>query len=101
VISAGSVSISGSISSNNDTDYYRLTLGAGKTLTAALSMASNVNFNLYLYRSNGSSLLASSSQGTGVTERISYTNTGTTAATVYLRVLRSSGTGSYTLIGAS
>ena len=97
VISANPVSISGSISSNNDTDYYRLSLGAGKTLTAALSMASNVNFNLYLYSSNGSSLLASSSLGTGVTEQLSYTNTASVAVTVYLRVLRSSGTGNYTL----
>lgn len=97
VISANPVSINGSISSSTDTDYYRLTVGAGKTLTASLTMASNVDFDLYLYNSTGSTQITRSILGTGLTDQLSYTNTGSAAVTVYLRVTRYTGTGNYTL----
>ena len=98
VVSANPASINGSISSNNDTDYYRLSLGAGKTLTATLAMPATANFDLRLYASNGSTQLASSASTTaGAAERITYTNTAAAAVNVYVRVLRSSGTGAYTL----
>jgi serine protease len=97
VITANPVSINGSISSSTDTDYYRLTVGAGKTLTASLTMASNVDFDLYLYNSTGSTQITRSILGTGLTDQLSYTNTGSAAVTVYLRVTRYSRTGNYTL----
>jgi len=97
VITANPVSINGSISSSTDTDYYRLTVGAGKTLTASLGMASNVDFDLYLYNSTGSTQITRSILGTGLTDQLSYTNTGSAAVTVYLRVTRYSRTGNYTL----
>ena len=100
VITANPVSVSGRISSRTDTDYYRLTVGAGKTLTASLTMASNVDFDLYLYSSNGSTQITRSILGTGVTDQLSYTNTGSAAVTVYLRVTRYSGTGNYTLLAS-
>jgi hypothetical protein len=98
VVTVNPASVSGSISSNSDTDYYRLSLGAGKTLTATLTMPATANFDLRLYASNGTTQLASSASTTaGTAERITYTNTAATAANVYVRVLRSSGTGNYTL----
>jgi hypothetical protein len=98
LISLNPASVSGSISSSSDTDYYVLSLGAGKTLTATLSMPAAANFDLRLYASNGTTQLASSASTTaGAAERITYTNTAATAANVYVRVLRTSGTGSYTL----
>lgn len=98
VISLNPASVSGSISSNSDTDYYRLSLGAGKTLTATLSMPATANFDLRLYASNGTTQLGSSASTTaGASETITYTNTASAAANVYVRVLRTSSTGAYTL----
>jgi serine protease len=98
VVTANPASVTGSISSSSDTDYYRLSLGAGKTLTATLAMPATANFDLRLYASNGSTQLASSASTTaGVAEKITYTNSTAAAVNVYVRVLRSSGTGSYTL----
>ena len=98
VVTVNPASVSGRISSNSDTDYYRLSLGAGKTLTATLAMPATANFDLRLYASNGTTQLASSASTTaGTAERITYTNTAATAANVYVRVLRTSSTGSYTL----
>jgi hypothetical protein len=98
LVSPNPASVTGSISSSSDTDYYVLSLGAGKTLTATLSMPATANFDLRLYASNGTTQLASSASTTaGAAERIAYTNTAATATNVYVRVLRTSSTGSYTL----
>ncbi len=99
VVTVNPASVTGSISSSSDTDYYRLSLGAGKTLTATLAMPATANFDLRLYASNGSTQLTSSASTTaGAAEKITYTNTAAAAVNVYVRVLRSSGTGSYTLV---
>jgi hypothetical protein len=48
--------------------------------------------------SNGTTQLASSASTTaGTAERITYTNTAAAAVNVYVRVLRASSTGNYTL----
>ena len=61
-------------------------------------MPAAANFDLRLYASNGTTQLASSASTTaGAAERITYTNTAATAANVHVLVLRTSGTGSYTL----
>jgi hypothetical protein len=61
-------------------------------------MPATANFDLRLYASNGSTQLGSSaSTKAGAAERLTYTNTTAAAVNVYVRVLRSSGTGSYTL----
>ena len=98
LISLNPASVTGSISSSTDTDYYVLSLGAGKTLTATLSMPATANFDLRLYASNGTTQLGSSASTTaGASETITYTNTAAAAANVYVRVLRTSSTGAYTL----
>ncbi len=93
--------VSGTISSSNDTDYYRVTLGAGKTLTATLAPNATSNYNLLIYNASGS-IIARSERGTGLVDTATFTNTGAAAVTVYARVLRISGgtgstNGTYTL----
>lgn len=101
VINPNPAVVNGSISSTRDQDFYRVSLGAGRTLRATLTPNSQSNYNLYIYNAAGS-LLASSTQGTGRVDSASASNRGTAAATVYVRVLYSSGrtgttAGSYTL----
>ncbi|SEK53010.1 serine protease [Roseateles sp. YR242] len=95
VIAAPGGTISGSLSSTTDTDYYAVTLTAGQTLTASLPNASGVDYDLYVYNSSGTTL-ASGTKSAGLTESISYTTS--TAGTVYVRVTYySGGAGSYAL----
>jgi serine protease len=95
-VTANPAQVNGSISSSSDTDYYKVTLAAGKTLAATLTPPTSYDFDLYLYSSSGGTL-ARSTLGTGQVDSVSYTNTGSSALTLYVRVLRYSGTGSYTL----
>jgi serine protease len=84
VVSA-STTLSGTLASRTDTDYFRLGLPAGKTLSTSLALTnSRMDYDLYLYDEAGR-LLASSRLGAGRTETINTTNT--TAATV-IRIVR-------------
>ena len=96
VITGSPVTVNGSISST-DTDYYRVSLGAGLTLTATLTPPATRDYDLYLYNSAGT-LLARSILGTGQVDTLTYRNTGAAAATLNVRVrYYSGGSGSYTL----
>jgi serine protease len=87
----------GSVSASDTSDYFTLSLPAGKTLSAVLNAASGSNdFDLYLYNSAGTQL-ASSTNGAGASDSINYTNSGGSAVTVYVRAARYSGSGAYTL----
>ena len=97
LISVNPATVNGSMSSTSDTDYYRVSLAAGKTLSATLTPPSNRDYDLYLYNASGSQL-ASSVKGTGLVDSISYANGTGAAITLYVRVrYYSGGTGSYTL----
>lgn len=89
-ISANPVTVAGTIGSSSDTDYFKLTVGAGKTLTATLTPNVNSDYDLYLYNSSGSQL-ASSLNGTGAVDTITRKNTSTSATTWYVRVRYYSG----------
>ena len=98
---AAATTVNGTMSSSSDTDYYRVSLPAGKTLTSVLAPNSTSDYDLFVYNSNGT-LLASSERGTGLTDTVSVTNTGTGALTRYVRVVFWSGgtgatNGKYTL----
>jgi serine protease len=87
--------INGALAST-DTDYFRVDLPAGRTLTATLNPGPR-DFDLYLYSSNGRQL-SSSVNGAGQTDSVSYPNNGGSAVTLYVRVrYYSGGAGSYTL----
>jgi serine protease len=89
--------VSGTVSSTTDTDYFKVTLPAGKTLTATLTAASSSNdFDLYVKNSAGTTL-ALSEKSAGSADSITYANGGSTSVTLYVQVLRYSGTGAYTL----
>ena len=94
LISVDNTTVNGTISSTSDTDYYRLTLPAGGTLVATLTPNAASDYDLYVYNSNGA-LIGSSELGTGAIDRVTVTNTGTSAFVRYVRVVRySGGTGS-------
>ena len=89
--------VSGSLSSSDTSDYFAVSLGAGKSLSAVLTAASSsADYDLYLYNSSGTQL-ASSTNGAGASDSVSYTNSGSSAVTVYVRAARYSGSGAYTL----
>jgi serine protease len=90
LISTDNTTVNGTIGSTSDTDYYRLTLPAGGTLVATLTPNASSDYDLYVYNSNGA-LIGSSELGTGAVDRVTVTNTGTSAFVRYVRVVRFSG----------
>ena len=89
--------VTGSLSTSDTNDYFKITLPAGKTLSASLTPASGKDFDLYLQSSTGSQLRASENAA-GAVDSFTYTNSGSTSITVYVRVLYYSGTsGTYSL----
>lgn len=95
VVTPNPALVTGTLGTTSDTDYYAVALGAGKTLTATLTPPAGRDYDLYLYNSSGTQL-ASSLNGSGAVDTITYT--AGSAATVYVRVrYYSGGTGTYTL----
>lgn len=96
-ITPNPATVTGSVGSNDASDYFKLTLRAGKTLTATLKPPAGVDQDLYLYNASGGQI-ASSALGAGATDTATYKNTGGADVTVYARVRYYSGaTGGYTL----
>jgi serine protease len=97
LVSPNPALVSGRIASSTDTDYYRVSLAAGKTLTSTLTPPATADYDLYIYNSAGTQI-ASSTNGTGAVDAASVRNSGSSAATVYIRVrYYSGGSGNYTL----
>jgi serine protease len=92
VITGSNVQVNGSLASTSDTDYFRVSIAPGATLTATLTSGSPTtgNADVAIYSTNGS-LLAASSSGLGQVDSASLRNGNTTAYTAYVRVLRGSG----------
>jgi serine protease len=100
VATAGTV-VNGNMGSTTDTDYFLVSLPAGKTLTATLTPNSTSDYDLYIYNSAGT-LVASSENGVGAVDATSVINNGTGSAAAYVRVVYYSGgtgatSGKYTL----
>lgn len=98
-ISVNPATVAGTMGTTSDTDYFKLSVGTGKTLVSTLTPNGASDYDLYLYNASGT-LLARSELGTGQVDTISRTNTGA-ATTWYVRVVYYSGTtgsgGTYTL----
>jgi serine protease len=90
LISTDNTTVNGVIGNTSDNDYYRLTLPAGGTLVATLTPNATSDYDLYVYNSNGA-LIGSSELGTGAVDKVTVTNTGTSAFVRYVRVIRYSG----------
>ncbi len=72
-------------------DFFRLSLPAGRTVTALLN-GLTVDYDLYIYNSTTGSAVASSTAGGTTPDQASWTNTGGSAINVYVRVYRYSST---------
>jgi carboxypeptidase T len=101
-IAPNPATVNGSMASSSDNDYFAVSVPAGATLTATLTPPSNADYDLYLYRTATGNSAASSTNGTGAVDTASLANTGSAAATYYVRVRYYSGAsgttnGRYTL----
>jgi serine protease len=101
LVSTDNTTVNGTMSSSTDNDYYRVSLPAGRTLVSTLVPNASSDYDLYVYNSNGV-LIGSSENGTGATDVVSVTNSGTGTLTRYIRVRYWSGgtgatNGRYTL----
>ena len=101
LVSVDNTTINGTMATSSDTDYYRMTLAAGGTLTATLTPNTSSDYDLFVYNSNGS-LICRSERASGLVDACTVTNTGTSAFTRYIRVVYWSGgtgatNGRYTL----
>lgn len=94
--------VNGTMSASSDLDYFKVTIPAGKTITATLTPNSTSDYDLALFDSNGTTSLATSTKGVGLADTVSKKNTGTTSKVYYVRAKYYSGgtgatSGKYTL----
>ena len=90
IVATDNTTINGTMSSSSDTDYYRMTLAAGGTLTATLTPNASSDYDLFVYNSNGQ-LIGRSERGTGLVDTVTVTNSGSSAFVRYVRVVYWSG----------
>ncbi len=89
--------ISGTLSSNSDNDYFIVSANPGKVLTVTLTPNAALGTALGLYLTDGRQL-GLFAGAAGQAQRVQLSNSGTTAVSVAIRVLRSGGTaGAYQL----
>jgi serine protease len=100
-VATSGTTVNGTMSSSTDTDYFLVSVPAGKTLSATLTPNSTSDYDLYIYNSAGTQV-TSSTNGTGSVDSASASNTGSTAVNAYVRVVYYAGgtgstSGKYTL----
>lgn len=88
-----STNITGSLSSSNDLDWFRLDVTGPGTLNISLSHASGVDFDWFLYPATGTYVAYRSTKNNPETGSYSVPSAGT----YYLRIKSYSGSGNYTL----
>ncbi|WNG54704.1 hypothetical protein F0U59_07875 [Archangium gephyra] len=103
-ISTTNTTVNAAIASSSDVDFFKVTLPAGKTLTATMTPNSTSDYDLELYNSAGTRL-SSSVAGTGAVDVVSRGNTGTTSVDFFVKVIYYSGgtgatNGKYSLVAA-
>ncbi len=99
VVNAASNNIARTLRS--DPDFFRVSLAPGRTLTATVTPGPLVGINMAILSAAGATLVQSNA-GIGQVNSTAWTNTGTTAATLVLRLSQSGGqagpeTGAYSL----
>jgi len=77
--------------STGQEDFFRLSLPAGRTVTALLNGLS-VDYDVYIYNSTSGSAVASSINGGTTADQASWTNTSGSAVNVFVRAYRYSST---------
>ncbi len=97
---AAPVTLTGTMLNNSDSDYFRVDLPAGATVTSTLTPNSASDYDLYVYDSAGT-LLGKSERSSGLVDTVSVTNSGSSAAQRYVKVLyysgNTGGSGTYSL----
>jgi carboxypeptidase T len=92
--------LSGTMASSSDNDYFRVDLPAGATLTSTLTPNASSDYDLYVYDSAGN-LLGKSERSTGLVDTVSVTNTSGSTAQRFVRVMyysgQTGGSGTYSL----
>ena len=93
--------VNAAMSSSSDSDYYRVNLPGGRTLTATLIPNPNSDYDVDIYDTSGT-LVGSARAGTGVVDVATYQYFGRVAGTYFVRVFYYSGgtgttTGKYAL----
>ena len=76
--------IMGYIGTSTDQDYFKINVAAGRTVTVSMTGPAK-DYDLYLLSSSGTTLKTSAN--VGATESVTYTNSGTTTATYYIKVV--------------
>ena len=84
----------GLISTTSDVDFFSLSATSTQTITLGLNVPAGVNYDLLLLNASGTTV-ASSTNGAGLAENISYNSTA--AGTYYIEVLSSSGSSTSTV----
>ena len=100
-ISTSGTTVNGTIGSTSDTDYYKVSLPAGATLTSTLTPNTSSDYDLIVYNASGTEI-GRSEKGTGQVDTVTVTNSTSSASVRYIRVIRYSGgtgstSGKYTL----
>ncbi|MBP8196367.1 MAG: M4 family metallopeptidase [Deltaproteobacteria bacterium] len=85
VVSTSGTTVNAYISSTTDKDYFKVTLGAGKTLQAAMTPPSGSDFDLYIY-DQSKVLVAKSENDVGLVDSASATNKAASAGTFYIHI---------------
>lgn len=88
--------LTGSMGSSSDRDYFATTLNSGQTITVNCAVPSAYDADLYLLSSSGSTLVRSVNDGAGADESLTYTRTASGSTTVYVELEAYSGSGSAT-----
>jgi len=93
--------VSGTMANSSDSDYFKVTVASGASLTATLTPNTSSDYDLYIYNASGTQL-AKSEKSTGQVDAATATNSGA-STTFYVRVLYYSGgtgatNGKYTLL---
>ena len=93
-VTTAGTTVNANMGTTTDIDFFKVTLPAGKTLSAKMTPNASSDYDIELQNSSGTKL-SSSVNGTGAVDTVTRTNSGTTAMTLYVKVYRySGGTGS-------
>ncbi|HEY0061185.1 MAG TPA: S8 family peptidase [Telluria sp.] len=85
-VGSSGTSVIANIGSASDTDYFRVQLPAGKTLSSVMVPGtSSADYDLYVYNAAGTQI-GVSERGAGLSDTVTVTNTGAVADTRYVRV---------------
>ncbi|MEU7008799.1 pre-peptidase C-terminal domain-containing protein [Streptomyces sp. NPDC046332] len=88
--------LTGSMKSNRDRDYFKVSVAAGQTVAVNCAVPSAYDADVYWLDANGSTLTRSVNDGAGTDESLSFTRTATGTGTYYLDAEAYSGSGSAT-----